>query len=252
MQKGFNVQVGNDAKTVRNAGHLFHRGGSHTGNCVLHAARTLGFATIVYEPRASHKENKRLRRQALDKGTRTLGRHVGSMYLSPDGRWMRTNRQTPIHSPQVAQAFHAAAIYDDLGMADVHLEGTSWNKLPRSDRVFLVDQLEKQLDGGGPVKSWNGFVDVCEIYSPARSTQSAARYGLKPGAALDLATGWDFCKQTDRYEAWAMIEKDKPRFIMLTPECGAWSQAQHLNDPVEVAREREDQKLHLRFCCKIG
>ena len=86
LKKGFTVQVGNNAKTVRNARHLFHGGGGHTGNCVTHAARTLGFVTVVYEPGESVKENKQLRRHAIDKGSRTIGRHVGSMYLDHNGR----------------------------------------------------------------------------------------------------------------------------------------------------------------------
>eukprot|EP00972_Heterocapsa_arctica_P035873 5277228-Heterocapsa_arctica.AAC.1 len=40
-------------------------------------------------------------------------------------------------------------------------------------------------------------VDVAEVYSPQKMTKTAPTYGLKPGQAMDLNTGWDFIKQED-------------------------------------------------------
>ena len=35
-------------------------------------------------------------------------------------------------------------------------------------------------------------VDVCEVFSPPRVGLEASKYGLQPGDAMDLTTGWDF------------------------------------------------------------
>ena len=44
-------------------------------------------------------------------------------------------------------------------------------------------------------------VDVSEVFSPPRVTEMAAQYGLKPGDAFDLTTGWDFDPKEDRERA---------------------------------------------------
>ena len=99
---------------------------------------------------------------------------------------------------------------------------------------------------------WLGLVDVAEVYSPPRLTEAAKRFNLKPGSALDLTTGWDFSKSEDREEAKALLRKEQPLFVMLTPECGPWSQTQNLNDPEVVAQKRERERVHVRFCCEIA
>ena len=103
---------------------------------------------------------------------------------------MKAGRRTPPHARQVAQVFPAAAIYDDLCVADLHYDDA--RTLRRSDRALIVDELSKQRDGEDLTPTWNGYVDVGELYSQPRRTYAAPRYGLRPGVALDLATGWDF------------------------------------------------------------
>ena len=43
-----------------------------------------------------------------------------------------------------------------------------------------------------------GSVDVAEVFSPPRFTDAAPSLGLKPGFAVDLATGWNLRNQSDR------------------------------------------------------
>ena len=40
-------------------------------------------------------------------------------------------------------------------------------------------------------------VDVTEVFSPARVNKLVAKFGLTPGAALDLTNGWDFSLAAD-------------------------------------------------------
>ena len=41
-------------------------------------------------------------------------------------------------------------------------------------------------------------VDVVEAYSPPRVTLEAKKFGLKPGEAWDITTGWDSVGRTTR------------------------------------------------------
>eukprot|EP00435_Cladocopium_sp_Y103_P015874 s4082_g3.t3 len=54
-------------------------------------------------------------------------------------------------------------------------------------------QLSKDLNGR-LVKSLRGNPKILEVYSPPRVTQKAEKFGFTAGGALDLSTGWDFCK----------------------------------------------------------
>ena len=44
-------------------------------------------------------------------------------------------------------------------------------------------------------------VDVCEVFSPPRGGKLARKYGLIPGDAMDLFTGWDFNIESRRKRA---------------------------------------------------
>ena len=45
-------------------------------------------------------------------------------------------------------------------------------------------------DAGSPKQARS--IDISEVFSPPRVTKVAEEYGLKPGDALDLITGWNF------------------------------------------------------------
>ena len=59
-----------------------------------------------------------------------------------------------------------------------------------------------------------GRVDVTEMYSPPRVTIEAKKFGLRPGEAMDLLTGYDFDREEDRKKAWEHIETEKPKLIV--------------------------------------
>ena len=44
-------------------------------------------------------------------------------------------------------------------------------------------------------------VDVTEVFNLTRIHKLAAKFGLLPGASLDLANGWDFSLAADRNRA---------------------------------------------------
>ena len=56
--------------------------------------------------------------------------------------------------------------------------------------------------------------DILELYSPERVTKACERHGLVPGPALDLRSGYDFTKESDRRRAMAIYEKSQPELVV--------------------------------------
>eukprot|EP00435_Cladocopium_sp_Y103_P015742 s4082_g3.t2 len=79
-------------------------------------------------------------------------------------------------------------------------------------------QLSKDLNGR-LVKSLRGNPKILEVYSPPRVTQKAEKFGFTAGGALDLSTGWDFCKPAV---------------------------------PSEGSSEEEEGRLHVRFSVQLA
>ena len=87
--------------------------------------------------------------------------------------------------------------------------------LGRRGRAEILGQIE-------------GAVDVMEVYSRPRLTKVASGHGLRLGAALDLLTGRDFNKASDRNEALEMVRTQQPSLLMLSPYCAPFSQLQYI------------------------
>ena len=51
-------------------------------------------------------------------------------------------------------------------------------------------------------------VDITEVYSPERVAKVAKRYGLVAGSSMDLTTGFDFTKESDRQLAWRRVKEE--------------------------------------------
>ena len=60
-------------------------------------------------------------------------------------------------------------------------------------------------------------VDITEVYSPKRVIEVARKYGLTGDMAMDLITGWDFTRLTDRKRAFEYVRKHKPWIIIGSP-----------------------------------
>ena len=55
-----------------------------------------------------------------------------------------------------------------------------------------------------------GSVDVAEVFSLPRFTDAAPSLGLRPGFAVDLATGWNLRNEADRKAFFQKLEQDDP------------------------------------------
>ncbi len=66
---------------------------------------------------------------------------------------------------------------------------------------------------------------------------------------------WDFSKSSRREEARDLLELTRPRVLIGSSMCKAFSALQALNvdkrDPEVARRQLVDAEVHLRFCCEL-
>ena len=95
-------------------------------------------------------------------------------------------------------------------------------------------------------------VDVCEVFSPPRVGKEATKFGMKPGDAMDLTTGWDFNLASHRAKAEAYVDKEKPLVLIGSPPCVAFSQLQSLiPDSDRKAQQLEEGTRHMEFVVRL-
>ena len=100
--------------------------------------------------------------------------------------------------------------------------------------------------------------DITEVFSPPRIAETAKEMGLTPGESMDIKTGWDFGKPSDRERAVEYIKMNKPFWVVGSPPCKLFSVIQRLNKRVhgrewtERFLERKKEAVtHLEFCVAI-
>ena len=95
-------------------------------------------------------------------------------------------------------------------------------------------------------------VDVAEVFCPGRLAEHAHLFGLTPGLAADLRTGWDLSTQERQRECWKRLEREDPYFILSSPMCKAFSVLESLNKGSENYEVTLKNGLnHLRFCMDV-
>ena len=95
-------------------------------------------------------------------------------------------------------------------------------------------------------------VDVAEVYSPVRVTGYAKEYGLKPGKAMDLTTGWDFRRKDHRDMALQYVREDKPWLLIGSPMCTMFSALQNLSEWNEEKQKKwGEAREHIRFVVQL-
>ena len=95
-------------------------------------------------------------------------------------------------------------------------------------------------------------VDVAEVFCPGRLAEHAHLFGLTPGLAADLRTGWDLSTQEGQRECWKHLEREDPYFILGSPMCKAFSVLQSLNKGSENYQVTLKHGLnHLKFCMDV-
>ena len=92
-----------------------------------------------------------------------------------------------------------------------------------------------------------------EAYSKARFQQRAGAFGLSASETMDLRFGWDLGLQSDRVKAKKKLSDEKPRLLISSPMCLAFSQLQALDTkPDKLAELLEQGRRHLEFACSLA
>ena len=65
---------------------------------------------------------------------------------------------------------------------------------------------------------------MCEVFSTPRVGPEARKYGLEPGEAMDLTTGWDFNLKSHQERLEKYIDDHKPLVVTGSPPRAAFSE----------------------------
>eukprot|EP00959_Pyramimonas_sp_CCMP1952_P383236 8030390-Pyramimonas_sp.AAC.1 len=88
--------------------------------------------------------------------------------------------------------------------------------------VFLTKGERRQLQSlvtDSKVSSDLKSRSFLEVFSPPRVAPLLEEAGLRTLGSLDLATGWDFRKNSDHDRAMGLVRTKKPWVIFLGPPC---------------------------------
>ena len=123
-----------------------------------------------------------------------------------------------------------------------------------------VDISEEEIQQIAAMQVELGSVDLIEIFSPSRFTKRAARFGVRPGFAVDLLERkpygehagefWDLLKESDVKELEELVDYEKPKFLTGSPPCDPFSALLSISkyrcDPKrrEASFERGKKHLH--------
>ena len=180
-----------------------------------------------------------------------------------------------------SEKLHTTVGKDLAGLGDTFINPINWQEevakitgqLRALHKVSEVKELLRQLDKipknqlkipkktPMPMNHASGM-DVAEVYSPPRITETAAEMNLKEGWAMDLTTvdnedglPWDFSQEAKRIRAKEKLEQDKPFMLVASPMCGPFSSLQNWNyaklSRAEVTEKIQKGIEHVKFCLEL-
>ena len=103
-------------------------------------------------------------------------------------------------------------------------------KVERAYKAYKMDITHEEVNSITVLCCEMGAVDVMEVYSPKRFTGEAARFGLKPGYAIDLEeqkpdeSYWALLSPEDVKQVEALIDKNQPILLTGSPPCDQFRQ----------------------------
>ena len=122
-------------------------------------------------------------------------------------------------------------------MPEVDEGGLTKAELPEVDEGGLTMAEMLEVDEGGLTKAIPGYLDgtvrddILEIFSQPRLVPVAVEAGLRASISVDLETGWDLLDLAKQQECLRMLEVRRPKILMVSPPCTAFSSWQRINRP---------------------
>ena len=120
----------------------------------------------------------------------------------------------------------------DLGRLKAQLVELASLQVSHCFRSEGVEVSEEEIQQIAAMQVELGSVDLIEIFSPSRFTKRAARFGVRPGFAVDLLERkpygehagefWDLLKESDIKELDELIDYEKPK-LTGSPPCDPFS-----------------------------
>ena len=87
------------------------------------------------------------------------------------------------------------------------------------DRIFSNDHRKREIVKEELTQlGVHPSVHVAEVFSSPRTARLVHRFGLTPGLAFDLRTGWDVNEPARRAKMWSHLQHERPILIV-----GSWS-----------------------------
>ncbi len=81
------------------------------------------------------------------------------------------------------------------------------------------------------------------IFNDDKSNKEANIYGITPGFAMDIRTGYDFDIEEIREEARTKLRKEKPSLLIGSPICGPLSSMNNINESIYPDSQNMGGKL---------
>ena len=94
---------------------------------------------------------------------------------------------------------------------------------------------------------------VSEVFGRGKFLERAREFGLTPGFALDLGTGWDLNVHTQRAEAARLQERDRPLLLIGSPRCTAWTSLLNFGQAKQETIDNlmSEAICHMDVCVKM-
>ena len=155
-------------------------------------------------------------------------------------------------------------------VSDVSDDDSDWSENNMSDLVTCLQLCGVDVAGASAfrVKAIKASkkVGVSRLYGHGTITDAAnavhRNLNIQGLDAFDLRTckpngeAWNFNSKADRLEALEIINRTKPRWIICSPPCTAfsiWNESMNYRkmDPEEVKRRKQEGRMHLHFALSI-
>ena len=95
-----------------------------------------------------------------------------------------------------------------------------------------------------------GAIDLKEVYSSETFTERAQDFGLRPGIAVDLQSGWNLDDAEHVEQIEYLLKEENPMFLIGSPSCELFEGLAKKSRQSKLDEESEETR-HLRVACEL-
>ena len=125
-----------------------------------------------------------------------------------------------------------------------------WKRRQASDDTAMMDAVDEI--NATLLSLSASTVDVAELFNAAVFTPEASSFKLTPGTSYDLREGYNLGDPEVQKHVWADLKQQKPRLVIGSPPCSAFSSLQNLKPGgAEYEMKVQEGLRHLIFCMEV-